>query len=218
MTAHRAKSERGIKALPDGKFEYTIRFKGKLVRKVFPTKGICKAQREKRMVELREGYYGPPKAPTFEAVVEKFLEWSEASVRPKTHTWDKWISGVWLAYPAFAGKKLDRITPADVEQFKQEQRSRTRPARAKEGENASPMKVSPRLVDACLARLRRLFSLSGRTSGRTLPRKYRSSTKIPGISATSASRKRRSCWRPAPRGWPSWFGSPFLPGCGGWRF
>jgi integrase len=156
---HRAKSERGIRELPSGSWEYSIRFKGKLERKVFPTKGVCKAQREKRLVELREGYYGIRKAPTIEEAVKKFLSWSKTSCKKATAANDAWVADLWLSSPTLKGSRLDRITPEDVQRFKEEMRSRKRPAPAGAGEGASPLPVGTRSADVALARLRRLFSL-----------------------------------------------------------
>jgi integrase len=159
MTSHRARPERGIKQLPSGGWQYTLRFKGRLERRVFPTKGICKARREKRLVELREGHYeAAPQAPAFSSAVNKFLEWSAASCRPSTQENDRWVAKLWLASPALRGKRLDRITPEDVERFKQEQRARV-PAPRSDGSPPLTQPVGPRSVDVALARLRRLFSL-----------------------------------------------------------
>lgn len=191
MPAHRAKTERGVLQLPSGRWQYSLRFKGKLYRKTYPTKGIAKAKREKLLTELREGTYFPPKAPTIEDAVKKFLKWSKSSCRPSTQENDRWVAALWLASPALRGRSLDRITAGDVEKFKQEMRERTRPAPKSAGENAPPSRSArgrltwPWPVSGGCSR----SPLPGGWCGRTRRGRCRYSTRIGGGCVSSLTRR-----------------------------
>jgi integrase len=138
--------ERGLKQLPDGRWEWTYYYEGKQHRHIARTKSEARAYLEKVRTEIREGRHLDKKKEvkvTFDEVVGKFLVWSKANVRPSTYTGDCRISKIWLTFQGFAGKRLSAITPVDVEAYKA--------FRVKD--------VSQRSTDYELARLKRLFSL-----------------------------------------------------------
>jgi len=139
-----------LKKLPDGRWQWSYKDpSGNYHRHKARTKGEARAYLEKVHTQIREGRYMDRKnevRTTIEEAVKKFLAWSKVNVRPSTHTNDTHYADLWLASNHFAGKQLNRITPADVEAYKSERVSGTN-------------KVSKRTTDADLGRLRRLFSL-----------------------------------------------------------
>ena len=115
------KRERGLKQLPDGRWQFSWWHEGRYHRRIVRTKTEARAYLEKVHTQIREGRYMDPRKEaktTFEEAVKKFLEWSEASTRPSSHGNDKLNAPLWLASPHFKGKKLEKITAGDVEQFR----------------------------------------------------------------------------------------------------
>lgn len=117
-----SKRERGLKQLPDGRWQFSWCYQGKYHRFKANTKTEARAQRERIKTEIRAGKYrDPQRAPrvTFLKAVKKFLEWSDSANRKSTFKNDKWVASQWMSSPHFAGKMLDQVSGADVELFKQ---------------------------------------------------------------------------------------------------
>ncbi|MGA9752418.1 MAG: tyrosine-type recombinase/integrase [Acidobacteriota bacterium] len=144
------RKERGLKQLPDGRWQWSYKDpSGRYRRYIARTKGEARAYLEKVHTLIREGRFMDRRKEvktTFEEAVKRFLVWSEVNVRPSTYKNDKHYAELWLASPHFAGKRLSKITPVDVEAYKAQRVT-------------GPNKVSQRTTDADLGRLRRLFSL-----------------------------------------------------------
>ncbi len=144
--------ERGLKQLPDGRWQFSWCFEGRYHRRIAKTKSEARAYLEKIHTQIREGRYMDRRKEVkshFEKAVERFLEWSKVNKRPDTYRNDRYFAARWLASPHFARKRLDRITPGDVEAY--------RTARAQEMQGGQV--TSRKTVDNDLARLKRLFSL-----------------------------------------------------------
>lgn len=142
--------ERGLKKRPDGRWQWSYKDpNGKYCRHIARTKSEARAYLEKVRTLMREGRYMDRRKEnktSFEEAVKQFLKWSEVNVRESTYSNDKHYAELWLASPDFAGKRLSKITPVDVEHYKAQRVT-------------GPNKVSQRTTDADLGRLRRLFSL-----------------------------------------------------------
>lgn len=144
------RKERGLKQLSDGRWQWSYKDpNGKYCRHIARTKSEARGYLEKTRTQMREGRYLDRRKEvktTIEEAVKKFLTWSEVNVRPSTYKNDIHYSDLWLASIHFAKKRLNKITPADVEAYKAQRVTGTQ-------------KVSQRTTDADLGRLRRLFSL-----------------------------------------------------------
>src|SRR5688572_22345379 len=72
------------------------------------------------LAEGRVGLSVRPPAPFFEAAMKAFLAWSEVEhqTHPRTTLRYKTSSKPLLAFVKFRGKRLDKISPADVEEYK----------------------------------------------------------------------------------------------------
>ena len=141
------KRERGLKQLPDGRWQFSWWHEGRYHRRIVRTKTEARAYLEKIHTQIREGRYmdrKPEVNAKFEEACKRFLEWGEVNLSQSTSSQDETFVKRWKASPHFKGKVLNRITPADVEAFKTAQRAI----------------VGPRQTDYILSRLRRLFSLS----------------------------------------------------------
>ncbi len=115
------KRERGLKKLPDGRWQFSWWYEGRYHRRIVPTKTEARVYLEKIHTEIREGRYMDRRREaktTFEEAVKRFLEWSEGNTRPRSHGNDKLNAPLWLASPHFKGKRLDKITAGDVERFR----------------------------------------------------------------------------------------------------
>ncbi len=144
--------ERGLKQLPDGRWQFSWCYEGRYHRRITKTKGEARAFLEKIHTQIREGRYMERRKEVkirFEEAMKKFLEWSEVNTRPDTYRNDRYYSERWRVFRHFAGRTLDRITPTDVEAYKA--------ARASEKHGKGT--VSTKTVDNDLARLKRMFSL-----------------------------------------------------------
>jgi integrase len=116
------RKERGLKQLPDGRWQFSWCYEGRYHRRAAATKGEARAYLQKIHTQIREGKYLEVKKEaktTFEEGVKRFLEWSQTNKRPRTAEHDEWISTYWLASPHLAGKRLERITAGDVAAFVQ---------------------------------------------------------------------------------------------------
>ena len=144
------RKERGLKQLSDGRWQWSYQDPtGKYRRHIARTKSEARAYLEKVRTLIREGRYMDRRKEaktTFEDAVKKFLTWSKVNVRESTYSNDKHYADLWLVSGHFAHKRLNKITPMDVEVYKAERVT-------------GPKKVSQRTTDADLGRLRRLFSL-----------------------------------------------------------
>ena len=81
--------ERGLKKLPDGRWQFSWCHGGHYYRRIAPSKTEARAYLEKIHTQIREGRYLDKKKEaktTFEQAVEKFLEWSHANTRPNVAT------------------------------------------------------------------------------------------------------------------------------------
>lgn len=117
-----AQRERGLKQLPDGRWQFSWKYQGKYHRFKANTKTEARAQRERIKTEIRAGKYRDPQRAarvTFEKAVERFLTWSETTNRKATFRNDRWVAAYWLASPHLAGKYLDQVNGGDVDLFKQ---------------------------------------------------------------------------------------------------
>lgn len=117
-----AKRERGLKQLPDGRWQFSWCYQGKYHRFKANTKTEARAQREKIKTEIRAGKYREPQKAArvpFSKAVESFLEWSKLANRKSTYKADVWSTSLFLASPYLKDKMLDQVTGADVELFKQ---------------------------------------------------------------------------------------------------
>jgi len=115
--------ERGLKQLPDGRWQFSWCYEGRYHRRIAPTKTEARAYLEKIHTQIREGRYLDKKKErktSFEEAVERFLEWGEVNTRPASYKNDVMNAPVWLASPHFKGKRLEKITPGDVEKFRLE--------------------------------------------------------------------------------------------------
>ncbi|MEJ2367537.1 MAG: hypothetical protein P8Z49_04100 [Acidobacteriota bacterium] len=124
--------ERGLKQLPDGRWRWSFKDPdGNYHRHIARTKTEARAYLEKVHTQIREGRFLDRRIEektTFKQAVNKFLEWSKATKRPRTFENDRWAAGFWLASPYLAGKRLSRISNADVTAFVQSLRTtRKRP-------------------------------------------------------------------------------------------
>lgn len=119
-----AARERGIKRLPDGRWQWSYKDpSGKYHRHVARTKTEANAYLEKTKTTIREGRYldkQPQARTTLEEGVPAFLLWSQNTLRQNGYQTDIWASRFWLESKHLRGKLLDRITPGDVERFKQD--------------------------------------------------------------------------------------------------
>lgn len=153
------KRERGLKPLPGGRWQWSYKDpEKKYHRHTARNKGEARAFLEKVRTEIREGKWLERRKrceTTFDEAVARFLQWSKTAKRPHTQANDRWLSKRWLASPHFARKRLDTITGADVEAYRQ-----SASARAVDNGTNPPRLVTKRTVDADLARLKRLFSLA----------------------------------------------------------
>jgi len=152
--------ERGLKPLPDGRWQFSWMFEGKYHRRIARTKTEARACLEKIRTQIREGrYLERPKKEVktrFEDALEKFLAWGDVNVTPATRSSDGYMVERWKKSPAFAGKTLDKITPVDIEAFKAE---RLKDLIKKGPGEEEGRTVTKRTVDMDLGRLKRAFNL-----------------------------------------------------------
>ena len=158
-TERKEKHQRGLKPLPDGRWQYSWMFQGKYHRKIARTKSEAKSYLEKIHTEIREGRYLEVKLKRVEIVFEdaviRFLQWSGASNSKSTHDMDALCAKSWLDGPYFKRKTLDGITGNDVERYKQSLFDETIKNRTRR--KGKPL--SSRTIDIRISRLKRLFSL-----------------------------------------------------------
>lgn len=119
----RDRRERGLKQLPDGRWQFSWCFEGRYHRRIAETKGEARAYLQKIHTQIREGKYLEVKKEDlqlFEAAVKSFLSWSKTNKRTGTYDTDLWASKLWLESKHLAGKPVSRITGEDVEHWRQE--------------------------------------------------------------------------------------------------
>ena len=118
------KRERGLKQLPDGRWQWSYKDpEGRYYRHIARTKSEARAYLEKVHTQIREGRFLDRKKEgktKFDVAVERFLEWSSLHMSEKGHQTDIWASRYWLGSRYFKGKSLDKISGGDVERFRQE--------------------------------------------------------------------------------------------------
>lgn len=118
------RSERGLKQLPDGSWQWSYKDGAGVYRRhKARTKGEARAYLEKARTQKREGRFLEKRKEAktkFEEGVKHFLEWSKANTRGSTHSRDQWAVRQWLRSPLLAGKALPSISAGDVERFKQQ--------------------------------------------------------------------------------------------------
>lgn len=115
--------ERGLKQLPDGRWQFSWCFEGRYHRRIAETKGEARAYLQKIRTQIREGKYLEVKKEDlilFEAAVKSFLSWSKTNKRTGTYDTDLWASKLWLESKHLAGKQVSRITGEDVEHWRQD--------------------------------------------------------------------------------------------------
>ena len=79
------RKERGLKQLPDGRWQFSWYVDGRYHRRIANFKGEARAYLEKIHTLIREGRYMDRKKEVrtkFEDAVKRFLEWSEINTRP----------------------------------------------------------------------------------------------------------------------------------------
>lgn len=139
--------EKGIKRLPDGRWQFSWCFRGRYHRRIVPTHTLAVASLAKVRAEIAEGKYLEKEVKpqtTIQQAVKEFLRWGETNLAPGTLMRDKQFSEQWCAFARFKGKPLAEITVQDIEAYRTQQLSH----------------VGRRTCDYDLSRLRRLFVLS----------------------------------------------------------
>jgi integrase len=152
---------RGLKRVPDGRWQYSWTFKGRYHRVLAPTRAIAAASLAKIQAQIAEGRYLEKEAAhetRFEDAVKKFLEWGETNLADGTQRRDKEFSALWLASPSFKGRTLADITTADVEAYRTT-RLGSKKTRTKGKCTFETRPAGKVTCDNDLSRLRRLFSL-----------------------------------------------------------
>ena len=153
--------EKGIKQLPDGRWQYSWKFQGRYHRVIAPSHAIAVASLAKVRVQIAEGRYLEKEVAQrtrFEDAVKRFLKWGETNVAPGTYRRDKDFAALWLTFAGFNGRTLAAITAADVEEYRTARLSSVG-TRTMHGHTFEKRKAGKRTCDFDLARLRRLFSL-----------------------------------------------------------
>ncbi len=120
--------ERGLKQLPDGRWQFSWCFEGRYHRRIAETKGEARAYLQKIHTQIREGKYLEVKKEDrllFDDAVKAFLSWSKTNKRTGTYETDVWASNLWLESRHLAGKPITRITGEDVERWRQELATKT---------------------------------------------------------------------------------------------
>ena len=139
--------ERGLKQLPDGRWQWCYQDPGgSLRRHIARTKSEARMYLEKTRTEMREGRYLDRRKNVhtpLEEGIQEFLKWSKTNTRPDTYRNDTYYSKRWKAFPKFKGRSLDQIGAADVEAYKADRVAT----------------VKPKTVDNDLARMKRMFSV-----------------------------------------------------------
>ena len=108
------------------------------------------AKRKTDLIEGRAGIRRKALPPRFEEAIQRVLEWSSYSHRPKTHELHR--MNCETLRRSFSGKWLDQITPELVEQFRL---TRLREERKNAHDGST---VSPATVNRALATLRLIFN------------------------------------------------------------
>jgi len=138
-------AERGLKQLPDKRWQYSWMFEGRYHRKIARTKTEARRALESIRTKIAEGRYMDKRQEQhtpFEQACKRFLEWGKSHLRESTFVGDVHLVKLWK--PHFGGKSLDRIRPDEIENYRTQRVENT----------------SKRTADYDLSRLRRLFSLS----------------------------------------------------------
>ncbi len=158
----KAKREKGIKKLSDGRWRYSWTYRGRYHRMSAPTYAIAAASLAKIRAQIAEGRYlerDPSHTVLFDDVVRRFLEWSAVNVSEGTHRRDTEFADRWLAFPRFKGRTLGDITAADVEAYRNARLGGTK-TRTKGRFTFQTRPAGKVTCDNDLGRLRRLFSLA----------------------------------------------------------
>ncbi len=117
------RKERGLKQLPDGRWQFSWCHEGRYHRRVASTKSEARSYLEKIHTLIREGRYLDRRKEvriTFDDAVKRFIAWSKANKRKRTAESDSWAADYWLGSSHLRGKRLDRITAGDVAAFVQD--------------------------------------------------------------------------------------------------
>ena len=157
----RRMKERGIKKLPDGRWQYSWKHKGNQHRIIAPTYTIAAASLAKVRAQIAEGRYlekeDKPQT-TFEEAVKKFLKWGKTNVSTGTLRRDTEFAALWIASREFKGQVLSDITAENVEAYRTN-RLNTVGTRTIGKRTFDKRPAGKRTCDLELARLRRLFVL-----------------------------------------------------------
>ena len=101
----RARKERGLRMLPDGRWVASWYDGPHNIRRVFQTKSEARLARESVRVQKAEGRYIQRREEvSFEDAVKRFVDWSQATLRGKGCKTDERVAREWQACPYFAGK------------------------------------------------------------------------------------------------------------------
>ena len=158
-TERKEKRQRGLKPLPDGRWQYSWTYQGKYHRKIARTKSEARAYLEKIRTEKREGRYLEVKPKlvdvTFDKAVEQYLSWSKINLSKATYGIDMLCAKSWLDFPLFRGRLLTQITVIEAEKYKEHLLNQ----HVKNGTKRKGKSLTPRTIDIRISRLKRLFSL-----------------------------------------------------------
>jgi len=152
------KKERNLKRLPDGRWQFSWKYQGYYHRRIASTKTEAKHYLNKIKTDIREGRYLDIKEVVhtpFEDGVQRFLNWGIANTSNSNQKLDRLCSKSWLGFHLFKGRTMDKITPGDIERYKEHLVT----VKINNGTRAEGKLLSPRSVDIHLARLKRMFNL-----------------------------------------------------------
>ena len=156
----KAKNERGLKLMPDGRWRISYMTPGRHYHREIVGRSKSEARKllEQIHTELRQGTYKDKdkcREVPFEEAVELFLKWSKSNKRKATFKLDQLCTQSFLECPYFRGRTLQMITGGDIEKYKQDLLA----GKNKNRTNSNGQPLKPRTIDIHLSRLKRLFSL-----------------------------------------------------------
>ena len=154
---------RGIKRLDENRYQITLRHRGRLIRRILPSRRMAVLVRQKILTALAEGRYLNIKKTydlSFARATEIFLNHSRDHLSASQYELDQCVVAKCLRHPAFRGKAASAITAKDIYDLKETLAATDR----FEGtvRHVAGVKLSKRSVDIVLSRLSRMFSLLGR--------------------------------------------------------
>jgi integrase len=149
----------GILLLPNGKWDAAV-WDGptnRYIRKQLATKSqavIWRTETKHKQL-LGELDISRKKAMSFGDAADLFCEWGKTNLRASTSKADQRIMDMLKHNPIFANRKLDKISPFDIERFKKERLQ----TKSRHGNRDHESFVSKRAVDLEIGRIKRLYRL-----------------------------------------------------------